>query len=273
MGQFERDRKGENIYSLLALMVLVLGIGVGFLFFLPHHKPARDIAKPQVEIQNEVKPEPEQLNTFDKKYQVLRYYDEDVSFRGVPRYTRKIKVKLGLSREELRANLIHAAWEMQKEKNARAIWIFAYRPDDVDRDIYSTGSCILAPFGDVAKATDPKYNSVSNLTPVVEIAEVYFKDIPPLLKADTNVIVNTPNTKLYRTRDIDPDDVIAHLKKGQRAVIAGSMRNFSSDEFCDFYMIQFTAKGKKTVTGWVFGNTLDEVQDTPPKKLQRKHKP
>ena len=263
----------ENIFSLFALIILVLSIGVGFLFFLPHRRSAREMTKPQSEIKTEEKSKSEQIDTFDKKYQVLRYYDEDVSFRGVPRYTRKIKVNLGLSREELRANLIHAAWEMQKEKYARAIWIFAYRPDDVDRDIYSTGSCILAPFGDVAKATDPKYNSVSNLTPVIEIAEVYFKDIPPLLKADTNVIINTPNTKLYRTRDIDPDDVIAYLKKGQRAVVVGSKRSFETDKFHDFYMIQFTAKGNRIVTGWVFGNTLDEVQDTPPKKLQRKHKP
>ena len=263
----------ENIFSLFALIILVLSIGVGSLFFLPHRRSAREMTKPQSEIKTEEKSKPEQIDTFDKKYQVLRYYDEDVSFRGVPRYTRKIKIKLGLSAEELTANLIHAAWEMQEEKNAKAVKILAFRPDDIERAFFTAGECILAPFGLWAEATNTAANSVSNLKPVIHLAEVYFKDIPPLLKADTNVIINTPNTKLYRTRDIDPDDVIAHLKKGQRAVIAGSMRSFSSDKFHDFYMIQFIAKGKKKIIGWVFGNTLDEVQDTPPKKLQRKHKP
>lgn len=67
----------ENIFI---PMILVLGIGVGFLFFLPHHKPAREIPRPQIEIQTEENNEPEQPDTFDKKYQVLRTYDETVSF-------------------------------------------------------------------------------------------------------------------------------------------------------------------------------------------------
>ena len=274
----ERKNTDGNLFILLIPMILVLCIGAGFLFFLPHHKSINEIAKTQVEVHDEAKPESEQPDTFDKKYQVLRIYDEDVSYRNVPRFTRAIKVKLGLSAEELRDNLIHAAWEMQKEKDARAVWIFAYRPDDVDRYVYTAGRCILAPFGDVAKATDSKYNSISNLTPVVDIAEVYFANVPPLLKADTNVAINTPNTKLYRTRDIEPDDVIAYLKKGQRAVIVGSMRSFTTDEFSDFYMIQLSSKGKKSVTGWVSSNALDEVQDTPAtqlitkKKAPKKHK-
>lgn len=266
----------ENIF---AVMIFTLAIIAGFLFFLPSHKPVHEKTEPQqVEIQSHEKNDVTQADSFDKKYKVLYTYDEDVSFRNVPRYTRKIKVKLGLSAEELQANLIHAAWEMQKEKDARAVWIFAYRPDDVDRYVYTAGRCILAPFGDVAKATDSKYNSISNLTPVVDIAEVYFANVPPLLKADTNVAINTPNTKLYRTRDIEPDDVIAYLKKGQRAVIVGSMRSFTTDEFSDFYMIQLSSKGKKRVIGWVSSNALDEVQDTPvtqtttKKKTPKKHK-
>ena len=265
----------ENIF---VPMILVLGMCAGFLFFLPSRRPARDIPKTQVEIQTEEKYEPEQLDTFDKKYQVLRTYDEDVSHRGIPRYTRKIKVNLGLSAEELSDNLVHAAWEMQKEKDAKAIQIFAYKPDDMERYLYTAGKCTLAPFGSWAEATNTQYNSVSNMKPVVELAEVYFIDIPPLLKVKSNVVINTPNTKLYRTRDIDTDDVTAYLKKGQRAIIVGNMRSFSTDEFLDFYLIQFSAKGKKTITGWVFGNTLDEVQDTSvtqpiqKKKTKEKHK-
>lgn len=112
------------------------------------------------------------------------------------------------------------------------------------------------------------------MKPVVELAKVYFIDVPPLLKIKSNVVINTQNTKLYRTRDINPDDVVAHIKKGQRAVIVGNMRSFSTDEFNDFYMIQFSTKGKKNIRGWVFGNKLDEVQNklvTQP-ITKRKHK-
>lgn len=166
-----------------------------------------------------------------------------------------------MSAEELSDNLIHAALEIQKEKNAKDVQIFAYRPDDMERDLYTAGVCTL-----------------SNMHPIVELAEVYFMDVPSLLKAESNVVINTPNTKLYRTRDIDPDDVITYLKKGQRAIIVGSMRIFSTDEFSDFYMIRLNTKGKKNITGWVFGDTLDEVQDVPvtqpstKKKTQKKRK-
>ncbi|MBQ4401695.1 MAG: hypothetical protein II832_05975 [Synergistaceae bacterium] len=262
-------------------MILVLCMGVGLLFFLPYRRPLHKIPTPQVEIQTEGKHEPEQPEQpemFDKKYQVLRMYDEGVSFRSIHKYTRKIKVNLGLSREELIANLIHAAWEMHKEKDAKAVKIFAYRPDDMERDLYTAGICTLAPFGRWAEATNTQYNSVSSLKPVVELAKVYFINVPPLLKAWSNVVINAPNTKLYRTRDMDPDYVITYLKQGQKAIIVGSIRGFSTDEFCDLYMIQITTKGKKNVAGWVFGDALNEVQDTPvtqpttKKKTQKKRK-
>ena len=53
---------------------------------------------------------------FNKKYQVLYGMDENLSLRGTTRFSRKILVNLGLSEKELTDNLIHAAWEMQKEK-------------------------------------------------------------------------------------------------------------------------------------------------------------
>ena len=250
----------ENVFSLLIPMALVLCLGVGAIFFMPHSRPTHEIAKTQVEIQNEVKLEAEQPDTFNKKYQVLYTYDENISFRGVPRYTRKIKIKLGLSAEELEANLIHAAWEMQKEKNAKGVIIFAYRADDIQCDMYSAGKCILAPFGEWDKATDRSANSVLNLKPVIDIAEVYFKNIPPILKVKTNVIINMQNTMLHKDSNIDTDNVITTLKKGLKAIIVDGKRTFSTDDFLDVYKIRFTVKGNKTTAGWVLGNNLDVSQ-------------
>ena len=108
------------------------------------------------------------------------------------------------------------------------------------RELYSAGRCILAPFGDWAKAADKQFNSISNLTPVIDIAEVYFTNIPPMYRIKSNVIVNVQNTKLYKNEDMNPDDIITTLKKGTKAIIVGSKRIFSMDEFTDIYKIRFT---------------------------------
>ena len=243
------------------IITLAIGISIWWQIFIPAHKTKRERIKPQALTQNTEDKNINQTEIFDKKYQVLYGLDENISLYGFPRYTRKILVNLGLSRKELTDNLVHAAWELQKEKSATAVMIFAYRRDDPQRNLYSAGRCTLAPFGDWAKATDKKYNSVSNLSPIIDIAEIYFKDIPPMYKIKSNVVINTHNTKLYKNNDLDSDNVIAYLRKGLEAIIVGSQRTFSTDDFLDIYKIRFTVKGNKTAAGWVFGNDLDESQN------------
>ena len=248
--------------GIIVATILAITLSIWWKVFIPVPKPRTDRIKLQTFTQNNEEKNVEQPDIFNKKYQVLYGLDEDVSLYGFPRYTRKILMNLGLSEEELTDNLIHAALELQKEKNATAIMIFAYRSDDTRRDMYSAGKCTLAPFGDWAKATDKKFNSISNLKPVIDIAKVYFKDIPPMLRIKSNVVINMQNTKLYKDSDVDPDQVVTMLKKGLKAIIVGSKRTFSTDDFLDIYKIRFSVRGNKTAAGWVLGNNLDESQNT-----------
>lgn len=244
--------------GIIITLVVVIIASLWWKIFIPDTKPKKK--KIQVPVQYKEEKTTNQKDKFDKKYLALYGLDENISLHEVIRYTRKISVNLGLSRKELEDNLIHAAWELQKEKNATAVMIFAYRMDDTQRELYSAGRCILAPFGDWAKAADKQFNSISNLTPVIDIAEVYFTNIPPMYRIKSNVIVNAQNTKLYKNEDMNPDDIITLLKKGTKAIIVGSKRIFSMDEFTDIYKIRFAVKGNKTAAGWVFGNKLDISQ-------------
>ena len=248
--------------GIIIALISIITISVWWKIFIPVPKPKREKITTQVLTQHKEEEDNNKTETFDKKYQVLYGFDDDVSFRGYPRYTRKILVELGLSREELENNLIHAAWELQKDKNAKAVMIFAYRKDDLQRDLYSAGRCTLAPFGDWALATDKQLNSTSNLTHVIDIAEIYFKDLPPMYKIKDGVIVNKHNTKLYKTKDINPDEVITLLRKGTEAIVVDCERNFSSDDFLDIYKIRFIVRGNKTAAGWVFSDNLDKSQHT-----------
>ena len=247
----------------ITTLVVIITISLWWKIFIPETSTKKIRVVPQVLTQHEEETVSHiQTNKFNKKYIVLYGLDENISLHQVTRYTRKILVNLGLSRKELEDNLIHAAWELQKEKNATAVMIFAYRMDDTQRDLYTAGRCTLTPFGDWAKATDRQSNSISNLTPVIDIAKVYFTNTTPMYKIESSVVINTQNTKLYKNEDLNPDEVIALLKKGTKAIIVGSKRLFSMDEFIDIYKIRFAVKGKKTVAGWVLGNNLNETQNT-----------
>ena len=134
--------------------------------------------------------------------------------------------------------------------------IFAYRIDDTQRDLYPAGRCCLAPSGKWAEA----YSTKSNLLPIVETAEIYFRHIPPMYRIKSNATINENNTCLYKNEDFEDGNIIARLKKGTKAIVVGSKRFFSIDDFMDIYEIQFSVRGGKNVVGWVRGDKLDTFQ-------------
>ena len=122
--------------------------------------------------------------------------DENLTLAGVPRFKRIISVPLDLSADELKQTLRDAAWKLQKEKNAVAAVIFAYREDDTKRDGgYTAGKCTIAPFGDWAKAVEVR--SPSNLDEEVIISEAYFDNTPIRLKG-SKAFINGDNTSLHK---------------------------------------------------------------------------
>lgn len=109
-------------------------------------------------------------SNFSAVYTVVE--ENNLTLFGVPRFERVIYVPLGLNNETLSLNMRDAAWKLQKEKNAVAVVIFAYREDDIRRDGgYSAGKCTIAPNGKWADAMEVR--TPSNLQEEVIISEAY----------------------------------------------------------------------------------------------------
>ena len=102
--------------GIIIVLISTITLYIWWQIFIPDTKSEKE--RIQAPIQYKEEKTTNQEDKFDKKYLALYGLDEDVSLREVTRYTRKISVNLGLSRKELEDNLIHAAWELQKEKNA-----------------------------------------------------------------------------------------------------------------------------------------------------------
>lgn len=204
---------------------------------------------------------------FYPKYFVVPNSEENHTIQGISRFSQKIYVPLWLSREELEKNLAHAAWDLLKKKNADAVMIFAYRSDDSTREGgYSAGRYILAPYGDWSKPT--KKHSDLDLKPNIDIATVYFKN-EPTLKLASRVIINANNTNLYASENCEQNNVIAKLRKGTEAIITKSERIFTANEFIDIYKIRINTRKNKNISGWVFGDKLNQVEDTQKSKTNQ----
>ena len=185
--------------------------------------------------------------------------EENLTLAGVPRFERRISVPLGLSTEELKQTLRDAAWKLQKDKNAVAAVIFAFREDDTKRDGgYTAGKCTVAPFGDWAKAVEVR--SPSNLDEEILISEAYF-DSTPIRPNGSKAFVNKNNTSLHRinAKQSYTDDVIAELKKGTEVNILESRRQFTLYGPLDMYKVQVKNARKKVRTGWVYGYDLSDT--------------
>ncbi len=65
---------------------------------------------------------------------------------------------------------------------------------------------------------------------------------------------------MYKDENLEAENIITKLKKGTEALIVGSKRFFSSDDFMDIYKIRFSVRGGKTVAGWIFGDKLNISQ-------------
>ena len=197
----------------------------------------------------------DKLSTFKPHYIIIHTSLEDLSFNGIPRFTRRISVPLGLSSEDLKQNLSHAAWRLQKEKNAAAVIILAHRDDDKNRiGGFTAGKCTLAPFGDWSKATI-NFNTDS-LRPTFEFAEVYNKNIPIYkIMGDTTL---RSNTDLYQDIETIPDSTITNLKKGTRIIILDHYRMFTPYDFIDWYKVQTNYSKRKNYAGWVQGKDIIE---------------
>ncbi len=203
------------------------------------------------------KPQLKVTDKFIPKYTVVE--EDNLTLAGVPRFEQRISVPLGLSHEELKKNLLDAAWKLQKKKNAAAVVIFAFREDDTERKSgYTAGKCTLAPFGDWAKAMEN--HDVSDLSEEILISEAYNYNEPVRTKGSL-AYVKDDSTELYRIdKKADIYETLASLKKGTEVKILDCERQFSFATVIDLYKVQTRISRKKTLTGWIYGYQLTDRQ-------------
>ncbi len=194
-------------------------------------------------------------DNFTPKYTVVE--EDNLTLAGVPRFEQRISVPLGLSHEELKKNLLDAAWKLQKKKNAAAVIIFAFREDDKERKGgYSAGKCTLAPFGNWAKAIEN--HDVSDISEEIIISEAYDYS-EPLRTKNSLAYVKDNGTELYRIdKKADIYETLASLKKGTEVKILDCERQFSFSAVIDLYKVQTRISRKKTLTGWIYGYQLTD---------------
>ena len=211
-------------------------------------------------------------NNFKPRYFIIYSSLENLSLPNTPRFSLKVSLPLGLSENELKQNLSHAAWRLLKEKNAKAVIIWGYRDDDKLRaGGFTAGKCILAPFGDWSKATQK--HTLNDMQETFEFTEVYDKNIH-ILPIKSNVIINNNNTTLYSDQYLEDDKTIAKLKKGTKAIIIDHIRDFSTFYIADIYKIQVQARKNRNYTGWVTGDNLmlSNASTTKTQNIYRKDK-
>ena len=244
------------LFKAIGLFVLLI---VVISFFAPSHKEeTTSISNSDTNITTTVN-----LNTgsstnkaFVPSYVVLA--NDDLTLGGVPRFEQRISVPLKLSTEELKQTLLDAAWKLQKQKNASAVVIFAYREDDKKRNGgYSAAKCTLAPFGNWAKAMER--HKTSDLQAVFEISEAYSYD-EPLREKGSSAFIKENDAELYKpdTQEFYAEDVAMKLKKGTEVKILDSQRDISSFAVIDIYKVQVRLDKKRTRTGWVYGHKLTD---------------
>lgn len=138
--------------------------------------------------------------------------------------TWRVVVPLGLSREELTANLCLAAIEAHRSANVTlgSVMIFAYSSEETS-GAYSAGRAVYAPAGDWSKA-DPSAPLVERRV-ATELAEGYFAPKPVLLAAGDQVELIDDDARtigISRSATSWGDaDVVTRAPKGSVACSAG----------------------------------------------------
>ncbi len=211
--------------------------------------------------------------SFTPAYTVLE--EENLTLYGVPRYEQRISVPLGLSEEELKQNLLAAAWKLQKEKNAVAVVIFAFRGDDMQRDGgYTAGKCTIAPNGVWTDAMNVR--SPSNLREEIIISEAYFDNTPIRANGSkafiNNTLLKANGVSLHKidSKQVYTEDVITELKNGTEVTIIGNKREFTMYGPLDMYKVQVKGARKSARIGWVYGSDLSDTPNGKKVKVDMK---
>lgn len=143
---------------------------------------------------------------------------ENTSFLRVTRYSSRVLVPLGRTREELTATLEQAARTLADQTGADAVMVFAYRQGDKPSGAYTAGRAIYAPNGRWDEAGEDGPMQV-----IVELNDLYFA--PPAARAsagDTVTLKSTLLDSVALSREYgswSDDDIVARVPNGARVVV------------------------------------------------------
>jgi hypothetical protein len=143
---------------------------------------------------------------------------ENTSYGKVSRFSSRIVVPLGRTREELTATLEQAARKLASETGADAVMVFAYRDGDKPSGFYSAGRVIYAPNG---KWEDADMGGPMRLQ--VDLNDLYFA--PPATHAvsgDTVSLVSSNDDSVSLSKEYGAwgdEDIVARVAKGARAIV------------------------------------------------------
>jgi hypothetical protein len=179
----------------------------------------------------------------------------DVSTGCAKRLVLCVVVPLGRTREQLTATLDRAARELEKETQAKAVMVAAYRPQDSPTDTYTAGKAVYAPNGQWEDACTSAPMRVS-----VDLNDLYFA--PPKDKIAVGEVVQLKASlggaiKLSKGPDRWFDeDMIASVPVGTDAtIIERRVTPMSNLEFVR-YCVRVTSNGSD-VTGWVHQSNVE----------------
>lgn len=263
--------KSENTIGRIISFLVMLSVGI--YFFIPTTSSRKKSVTrniPEIQDIEIIAPIQELVHGFDENF-IPKYYpiagsEEDLS-KHVKHlwFTQDIYVQVDLSEDELRANLIHAAWRFQKIKNGADVSVYAYRNDDTKRDGgYSAGYCSLPQYRKWANLSEKR--TIAFFKPNIVIDSIYF-ETAPRYEITQQVIINRNSTKLFKDSDCNPHKFLTILNKGTKAIVVDRLRSFIRGgrsfaiTFKDTYKIHVNLSKNNVFTGWVLGDVLDKTQD------------
>lgn len=140
------------------------------------------------------------------------------SYGRVSRFSSRIVVPLGRTREELAATLEQAARRLAAETGADAVMVFAYRDDDRPSGSYSAGRAIYAPNG--------KWEDADTGGPMrvqVDLNELYFAlPVTHDVVGDTISVVGSYDDQVSISKEYGSwgdEDIVARVANGTRAIV------------------------------------------------------
>ena len=167
------------------------------------------------------------------------------------RYTVRIRVPFGKSRQVVQALLERVAQEQQRALNANALTVFAYRPGDPVNGIYSVGEATIAPFGDWSRAGEQ-----GPLRTTVTLRDEYFAGDPSKATGTMKVLTSEGALKTIslsrRFESWGDADIVARIRVGTTVQI---LETRTSGPYVTRFRIRVKSGGK-VVEGWVHDNNV-----------------